>query len=252
MKEDKIISEAFGKRNVSIKILDHTYKDIDDFMTSGDGERPWESFELTQAQDVRAWVDNPYEISHIQSNLSDLKDVIIPAFEKPVRILDIGCYGGYLYDYLKANASGRIAHYTGVDIQPSVIEAAKRIHGDSPDATFEVGDAMRLSERFGPRSFDIVCCYRVAIHMPFFKKLLFNLLRVADGFVHIALFIQDRDMCRRLEETDIDTGKKAIYYHRFISEGTIKECIAGVPVSYKIIPGDTYKSLIMNWKGELT
>ena len=250
MKADKIISEAFGKRNVSMKCLEYTHRDLDEFMTSGDSERPWESFELTQGKDVRAWIDNPKEMSPHLPNISDLKDIIIPAFEKPVSILDVGCYGGYLYDYLKTNAPGRIAHYTGVDIQPSVIEAARRIHGDNPDVTFEVGDALELSECFMPRWFDIVCCYRVAIHLPYFKTLLFNLLRVADSYVHLALFIQDRDMCRRVEETDLDTGKKTIYYRRFISEDTIKECIAGRPWSYKICPGYIYKSLILNWKGE--
>jgi len=252
MKADKIISEAFGKRNVSMKCLEYTHRDLDEFMTSGDSERPWESFELTQGKDVRAWIDNPKEMSPHLPNISDLKDIIIPAFEKPVSILDVGCYGGYLYDYLKTNAPGRIAHYTGVDIQPSVIEAARLIHGDIPDATFEVGDALELSECFGPRSFDIVCCYRVTIHLPYFKKILSNLLRVADGIVHLVLFIQDYDWCRRFEETDLDTGKKVIYYQRFISEATIKDCIAGLPVSYKIIPGPVYASLIMNLKGELT
>jgi SAM-dependent methyltransferase len=259
-----IIDEALGERRVSIKVIETAYTDIDLFMTYKGRERPWEVFELTQGQDVRSWHEKPDDIAGIQANLSDLKDLIY-TFDKPIRLLDAGCYSGYLYDYLKANTSDRISHYTGVDIQPSVIEAAKHIHADNSDATFMVGDVLGLPgsmfmareyvfwylRKFSKMRFDVVCCYRVAIHLPFFKTLLYNLLCSADVFVHLVLFIQDRDMCQRIEETDRDTGKKAIYYRRYISEKTIKECISGWPVTYKIIqhcPDGNYSSLILAWR----
>jgi SAM-dependent methyltransferase len=245
MVEEKrnIVDEVLGERRVSLEVTGSfigTSEGIDRYMTSKKG-----GLELTQGQDVRGWCERPDEIAGIQSNLLNLLDRT-NSFERDIQVLDVGCYAGYLYDYLCLFYPDPI--YTGVDILPSVIEAAKHIHKAEPNASFVVGDVYKLMKQFEPRSFDVVCCYRLVIHLPYFKKILHNLLHAADEFVHIALLVQDRDMCQRIEETDLDTGKKAIYYRRYISEETIKEAVDDLPATYKIIPprsGGNYSSLFI-------
>jgi len=232
-------------RRVKIKIIGQTNTNIDRFITSGIKKRAWESFELTQSQDVKEWHINPHKIN-IQPNLLDLKD-IISSLNKPLYLLDVGCYSGYLYDYLrlKTSYSKNNLYYTGIDIQPSVIDAAKHIYKGNLKTSFVNGDIFKLPKYFVAKEFDVVCCYRVLIHLPYFKKSLLNLFQVANKIVHIVLHIQDRDTCNQCEETDLDTGKKTIYYRRFISENTIKKCIYGLPVTYKIIPHSSYASLFL-------
>lgn len=241
--------EILGERKVTLKVTGNfigTSEDIDRFITSGSRQHDTAQLELTQGQDVRSWCEWPEEIAGIQTNLIDLEKRMPSFLDRNPKILDVGCYAGYLYDYLCLFYPEPV--YTGVDILPSVIEAASRIHKPDPNASFMAGDIYKLTEQFEPRSFDVVCCYRLVIHLPYFRKILRNLLHSADCFVHIALFMQTRDMCQRIEETDLETGKKAIYYRRYISAETIKEAVSELPANYKIIPprsGEVYSSLFL-------
>ena len=246
--------EALGARKVKVKVIGGAFNNIDYFMISGKEKNVREPFELTQSQDVRSWCANPDNICDIQSHLLTLKKIVGPLDGK-IKILDVGCYGGYVYDFLKQKTTffkNEASYYIGIDIQESAIEAAKAVHKEKEkeDALFFTGDIFDLTKIYSPRNFDVVCCYRVLIHLPYFKRALENLVYVADKFVHVVLHIQDEDVCRRCEETDLITGKKVIYYHRYISEKTIKEALSGLPVTYTIIPapGNAYASLIIERK----
>ncbi|MBN2095776.1 methyltransferase domain-containing protein [Candidatus Peregrinibacteria bacterium] len=77
--------------------------------------------------------------------------------ENSVKVLDLGCGNGRLYELLK----DKKADYWGVDNNLSLIEKA-RLH--FPDAHFELGDMVDLN--FSDHSFDAVFCIAAFHHIP--------------------------------------------------------------------------------------
>lgn len=71
-------------------------------------------------------------------------------------VLDVGCYGGYLYDWLIERSANRFI-YTGVDVH---IHEGVEAHRSS-DARFVKSDILRYTERS-----DYVFCARVLLHQP--------------------------------------------------------------------------------------
>ncbi|KAF0135330.1 MAG: methyltransferase family protein [Candidatus Saganbacteria bacterium] len=99
-------------------------------------------------------------------------------------VLDVGCGLGHLYDYLKK--AGYNLKYTGYDISPKLIEAAKN---KFPSARFEVKDI--LADK-SPGRFDFIfCCGALNIsfeekshHLEFIRSMLlrmFELCNIAVG-----------------------------------------------------------------------
>lgn len=64
-------------------------------------------------------------------------------------VLDIGCAAGGFSRIMKS--FNPAIHYTGIDITPAFIEAAKRLY---PDSEFELGDGIHFSTP--PGSYDLV------------------------------------------------------------------------------------------------
>lgn len=220
--EDPVVVQGLGERRVKVAILEETSTDIDQFMRAGEGERPWQVFELTQSQDVRQWVANPGEIALLQPMLEDLGKRL-QALNRPVSVLDVGCYGGYVYDYLAKHVfpDPAMLNYTGVDIQERAVAAAARIHAECPNAHFQKADLFNLGASFAPGSFDAVVCYRVMIHLPDFEVAVRNLCQTARTFVHTALWVDSQPRCRRCLETDQTTGQQVVYYHRWVTSAQI-------------------------------
>lgn len=232
-----MIYNLLRKRNVKLEELGVTYKDIDKFMamTSSGEKRQWQVFELTQSENVAEWIRIPEKISNIQPNLKNLS-MHIRKLPKPVKILDVGCYGGYLYDYLRQFSFKNYSEfsYFGIDIDKPSIMAAKYLHKKYKNAHFKVGDIYSITQDFKPEEFDVVCCYRVIIHIPFFEEAVKNLCFAASKFVHIALLIEDKESCRKIRETDLDTDKKAIYFIRAVTKGMIEESANKLDLDYQI------------------
>jgi SAM-dependent methyltransferase len=63
---------------------------------------------------------------------------------------EIGAGAGHLLDYLREN--GIAADYSGSDLSPAMVEAARRLH---PGARFEQRDLLLEAP---PRSYDVVVC----------------------------------------------------------------------------------------------
>ena len=61
-----------------------------------------------------------------------------PAGE-PVELLDVGCGLAHLYEYMQRKPRGRAITYTGLDISPAMLEAARAKH---PEITFYEVDLM--------------------------------------------------------------------------------------------------------------
>ncbi len=212
---------------------------IDEFMTRGDSERPWQVFELTQNQDVTQWIANPAAIELIPPVLADLARRLrgLPG-PRPIRLLDVGCYGGYAFDYLRnafADTPGAL-DYTGVDVQPAAVEAARLAHAGLADARFEVGDVFRLTATWPTPAFDVVLAYRVLHHLPHFEQCLAQLAGVARHFVHLALPLAERDQCQRMEEIS-RTDQRAVHsYFRHFSADTVRRAAAAAGCGCEIIP----------------
>ena len=180
--------------------------------------RQWEVEELIQSENTDDWIASPDKISKIQYNLNDLKQEL-SNLKPPLRILDVGCYTGYLYDYLLKYVFKNPLefHYTGIDVNAEAIAHAKKRHIENENSEFLVGDIYDLQNKFGSNTFDVVCCYRVLIHIPFFKDAIQNMYNVASQLVHTVLRVSDKDICTRCCEFQCETNKAAIYYVRTFS-----------------------------------
>lgn len=72
----------------------------------------------------------------------------VPSLDRPVRLLDVGCGVGLLFDHLLAHAAPGTWTYAGLDISPAMIDQARGRH---PHARFLVRDliaAPDLGEMF--------------------------------------------------------------------------------------------------------
>ncbi|NJL71478.1 MAG: methyltransferase domain-containing protein [Candidatus Competibacteraceae bacterium] len=246
--DDPIVVHGLGERQVRVQVLAETNTNIDEFMRQGEGDRPWQVFELTQSQDVRQWVANPREIALLQPMLEDLGKRL-RALNRPVSVLDVGCYGGYVYDYLVQEffPEPGMLTYTGVDVQERAVVAAARIHEHCPNARFQCADLFNLGADFAPESFDAVVCYRVMIHLPDFERAVRNLCQTAISFVHTALWVDSEPRCRRCLETDLLTGQKVTYYHRWVTEEQLEASALDTKTSMELIKtsDDTRKYAIV-------
>ncbi|MDD4179946.1 MAG: class I SAM-dependent methyltransferase [Candidatus Margulisbacteria bacterium] len=114
-----------------------------------------------------------------------------------VSVLDVGCGLGDLYGFFKADGilfRNRI-NYTGYDISPKLVAAAKKRY---PDAKFELKDIME--ERYVPK-FDYVFCSGI-----------FN-IRTSDKDAHLDLV---KEMLFRMY--DLSSQGLAV---NFLSEGSL-------------------------------
>lgn len=234
--EDELVNRVLGERHVEKVIKETYYDNLDAVMAEGQQERPWQSFELTQREDVREWIKQPSKIEKIQANLEDFRGVLAP-LSKPVRILDVGCYGGYLFDYLEriAFSDVREFEYLGVDIQPDVVAAAARVHEGKSNASFQNGDVYALQSQFGAQSFDVTFCSRVLIHIPYFEKAIGELFAAAKTAAIVVLEIADRPQVQRIHRRNLDNGTELDYFIRKFSEQEILAVAAKHKADCRII-----------------
>lgn len=96
--------------------------------------------------------ENPWpEFEEFLKNLKFKKNT------KKIKLLDIGCGNGRLYNFLKAEP----IDYIGIDNNRAFLKIAKQKY---PDAKFRYADAVKLP--FSAKSFDSVWCIAVLHHLP--------------------------------------------------------------------------------------
>lgn len=61
-----------------------------------------------------------------------------------------------------------------------------------------------------------------------------HLKDMSKDIVHICLFISNKNYCEKCLETNLNTGKEAIYYRRYMSAETINEILNPLHVKYII------------------
>ena len=49
---EDFLGRVLGERHVRKTVINEYYSDFDRIMSEGEGERPWQSFELTQRENV--------------------------------------------------------------------------------------------------------------------------------------------------------------------------------------------------------
>ena len=103
-----------------------------------------------------------------QTVLAALDEVILPLvpglvdrLAQGIDVLDVGCGRGRALHRL-ATTYPR-SRFTGLDLSTEAIDEATRNARDLGNLDYVVGDAARIGERFGPRTFDLVTTFD-AIH----------------------------------------------------------------------------------------
>lgn len=247
--DQAMLKEVLGERNVEKEVVAVYYDDFDRRMAEGEGERPWQSFELTQREDVSAWIEEPAKIQKIQPNLKDLRQLAL-SLPRPVTVLDVGCYGGYVYDYLSRyvfNDPSELS-YLGVDVDPRVARAAAAIHEGSPNCRFEEGDLYNLSEAYAENSFDIVLCSRVLIHVSHYEKAIAELFRVSRKAVIAVLEVAPRAELQRIHRKNLDTGVELDYFFRKYTSDELISVARSLGAEWRIVQGESIYSSYLLYK----
>lgn len=235
------------ERNVIKEAVQAYYGNIDAVMTEGTSERPWQTFELTQREDVTQWIADPRQIAKIQPNLVDFNQ-FVGQFREKVGVLDVGCYGGYFLDYLKRITFADLGDfsYVGIDIQERAVAAAQAAHPDEAEDTFRLGDVYSLAAQFGEESTDIAYCSRVLIHLPYFEDAVRNLYAVARRAVFLVVTMAPQSYVQKMRRRNLDTGHEEYYFFRYFSPEEIKNAAEPLGADYRIIHSrGPYASVIL-------
>lgn len=175
-------------------------------------ERPWENYTLGQSEDVTQWVKEPSVIQKVQPNLRRMADLIGTSERKTV--LDIGCYGGYAYGFLRR--AGCDISYLGVDVNYDVVKEARTLHARDENALFERADLFDLGQiirAYG--TFDYALCLRVLIHLPNVETAI-NSITGAAKTTLLGIKLGSDKATRRM---DMVSGEH--HYYRHISKKTV-------------------------------
>jgi len=170
--------------------------------------REWQN-DLGQSENVIEWIKNPQNITLIRQGI----EVVSNLCNENTKLLDIGCYGGYLFDAL-----GRNIDYTGIDIDEEVLKQTKKIHANYNNFRCLLVDAYNLP--FKNNSFDITTCFRVLIHVPHIEEIISEIVRVTKKYIVMVLKI-GKD--KTIKRTYLEEGKQKIEYYRTFKMETLNK-----------------------------
>lgn len=91
------------------------------------------------------WPNVPDAIRRYQVMLDVLRDQ--GSRQQPVRLLDLGCGCGHLYEYIRGNALNGI-RYTGIDLSERFIQRCRTKHPDADFRQLDVLQSPELLEQF--------------------------------------------------------------------------------------------------------
>jgi SAM-dependent methyltransferase len=131
------------------------------------------------------------------------------------RLLDVGCGVGHYYRSLKAHVPLSL-HYTGLDATAYYIDRARQAFASETNVRFVVGDAFAID--FPDRSFDLVMCNNVLLHLPSIGQPLRELCRVAQRSVLIRTLVAAKsyvvqDVFPGTDGADFDDAGRPLGFH---------------------------------------
>ena len=203
-------------------------------------EKTWK-YKLTQSENITEWIEYPENIpENIQKTfrnyISQVEEML--KNNNSLTVLDVGCLGGYLYDFMKKYIpfNKTKIHYVGIDIRPDAIKGAKRLHRNCKNAKFMVGDIFKLSKVMSKAVFDVVMCSRVLIHLPHFDEGMRNLIYATRLKTFIIAKITGKTTCALKIKINVKTGELMPYFYRTFSYKDIERIAEENQVKFQIIP----------------
>jgi len=157
-------------------------------------------------------------------------DMLVKLTNPGYSILDVGCYHGDVYDYIKHIE----VDYLGIDLFESHIEQAKHKH---PEANFKVVDLFQLEDKA-----DIVFCSRVLMHIPDFDIAIEKLINAAKKYCIILIPIRDKDEI--LTEKGSKDSSHIVYFRRF-SKNTVDNALFKFGLDYQINYNKPYSTIVI-------
>jgi 2-polyprenyl-3-methyl-5-hydroxy-6-metoxy-1,4-benzoquinol methylase len=147
------------------------------------------------------------EMESSKATARQLKGVIVPGSH----VLDVGCGTGHYLRSLRREYTFPFS-YEGADITPYYIRLAKKAYAHDSNAHFRVASIDDLP--FKPRTFDIVMCCNVLLHLPDIVKPIRELWRVTCGTMLIRTHIGTTNFrIQQVPEPAVLKGKKDPVFH---------------------------------------
>jgi ubiquinone/menaquinone biosynthesis C-methylase UbiE len=145
-------------------------------------------------------------------------------------ILDVGCGAGHYLRSLRRTI-GPDAEYTGVDATANYVQLARKANAQDQRASFKQGDIFDIP--LADKSFDVVMCNNVFLHLPSIAKPLSELVRVARKTVFVRSLIGARSF--RIKdvhpgsEFDASGEPKAFHFYNIYSDQYVQSLTAAMP-----------------------
>ena len=158
---------------------------------------PWDANGLAARID-KYWYDNTEEGTARERDALALSQVLLPG-----DILEVGCGSGRFYESIKGLLTGR--DYLGIDYSKQMLNIANNRY---PEARFIHGNA----ERLGTIQSDNVVCRHVLQHVPDYKPVMRELLRVTRKMLFVCSWFFNEDEVNLTEfgYYDSHVGKKGV------------------------------------------
>jgi SAM-dependent methyltransferase len=148
-------------------------------------------------------------------------------------LLDVGCGGGHYYRSIRSRVPVPL-RYTGLDATPYYVERARAAFAADADASFVVGDVFAID--FPDRSFELVMCNNVLLHLPSVIKPLAELCRVARRHVLVRTLVAEKsyvvqDVNPGVDGADFDDDGKPLGFHylNIYGEPYVRRLLAACP-----------------------
>ena len=146
-------------------------------------------------------------------------------------ILDVGCGAGHYLTSLRNRINCSFS-YTGVDATAAYVSLARKAFADQCNATFQKADIYDLP--VADRSFDIVMCNNLLLHLPLIKPAISELYRVTKRMTIMRTLIGDvtyRIQEARSDELDESGAPVDWHYLNIYSKKTLAKVLRELSIA---------------------